>query len=100
MAAEWTNAVRGVRFLWLPIPAYSSLTVLLWIMHAKVWTLLLAIFVIGVLTYLYLRGRSVPWVIRRFKSTLRGGVVHARPLWYRRRVQHINSFDLIDLKGK
>ena len=100
MAAEWTNAVRGVHFLWLPIPAYSSLTVLLWVMHARVWTLVLALVVIGILTYLHMRGRSVPWVIRRFKCSLRGKVVLARPLWYRRRVQHINSFDLIDLKGK
>jgi len=100
MRRDWPQAVRGVNFLWFPIPAYSSLTVLLWIMHARMWTFTLALVLIGVLTYLHLRGRSVVWVIRRFKSALRGRVVYARPVWYRRRTQHLGSFDLIDLKGK
>lgn len=100
MRSEWTQAVRGPRFLWLPIPAYASLSVLLWIMHARLWTFFLALVVIGVLTYLHIRGREVPWVIRRFKCFLRGGVVHARSSWYRRRTQFLGSFDLIELKGK
>lgn len=99
MRAEWTQAVRGPQFLWFPIPAYASLTVLLWIMHARMWTFLLALLVVAVLTYLHLRGRAVPWVVRRFKCSLRGGVVYARPVWFRRRTQHLSSFDLIDLKG-
>jgi len=98
MAADWTNACRGVRFLWLPIPAYSSLAVLIWVMAASIWTFLLALVVMGFLTYLYFRGRSVPWVVRRIKCSMRGRAVLARPVWFRRRVQHINSFDLIDLK--
>lgn len=98
MSAEWTQAVRGPHFLWFPIPAYSSLSVLLWIMHARLWTFFLALFVIGVLTYLHMRGRSVGWAVRRFKCSLRGGVVQARSIWYRRRTQHLGSFDLIDLE--
>lgn len=100
MRAEWTQAVRGPRFLWFPIPAYSSITVLIWIMHAKVWTFLLTVVVIGVLTYLHMRGREVSWVIRRVKSFLRGGIVFARSTLYRRRTQHLGSFDLVDLKGE
>lgn len=100
MSSDWTNAVKGVRFLWFPIPAYSSVSVLIWIMHARIWTFILALVMVGVLTYLHFRGRSVPWVIRRFRSYLRGGVVNARSVWYRRRVQHIESFDLIDLRAR
>lgn len=100
MRSEWTQAVRGAQFLWLPIPAYSSLSVLVWILYAKVWTFCLALVVIGLLTYLNQKGRSVPWVIRRAKTYLRGGIVQARPVWYRRRTQHLGSFDLVDLKGK
>jgi hypothetical protein len=98
MQSNWTQAVRGVHFLWFPIPAYSSVTVLFWVMHARVWTALLALFVVGVLTYLHMRGRSVPWVVRRIKSRMRGGVVLARPVWFRRRVQHLESFDLVKLR--
>ena len=98
MRAEWTQAALSPHFLWFPIPAYASLTVLLWVMHARVWTFILALIVIGLLTYLHMRGRKVPWVINRFKSFLRGGVVHARSTWYRRRTQYLGSFDMIDLE--
>lgn len=97
MSSKWTRAVRGTHFLWFPIPAYSSLSVLLWVMHARLWTFLLALTLIGVLTYLHMRGRTVLWVIRRFRSFLRSGVVYARPIWFRRRTQHLGSFDLVDL---
>jgi hypothetical protein len=97
--ADWPHAVKGVHFLWLPIPAHTSLSVLLFILHAKWWTFFCMLAVIGALTYLHIRGRTVPWLMRRMKLYLRGGVVQARPVWFRRRAQHLGSFDLIDLKG-
>lgn len=97
MRRKWHRAVLGVHFLWMPVPAYSSISVLLWIVYAKVWTALLALTLVGVLTYLHFRGRSVPWVIRRIKCAIRGRVVLARPVWYRRRTQHLGSFDLVNL---
>lgn len=97
MAADWTQSVRGVHLLWFPIPAYSALPILLWIMHARMWTFMLAICVCIVLAVLKAKGRTVPWVLRRFKCKLRGGVVLARPIWYRRRTQHLDSFDLVAL---
>jgi hypothetical protein len=98
MAAEWTQAVRGVHLLWFPIPAYSALPILVWVMHARLWTFVLALTVCGVLAVLKAKGRTVPWVLRRLKSRLRGGVVLARPVWYRRRAQHLKSFDLVELR--
>lgn len=98
MAADWTQAVRGTRLLWFPIPAYSALPILIWVMHARVWTFFLAVAVCTVLAILKARGREVQWVVRRIHSKLRGGVVYARPVWYRRRMQHLDSFDLVELR--
>ena len=99
VSAEWNQAVRGTHLLWLPIPAYAGMPILFWIMHARLWTFVLAITVCVVLSILKLKGRTVPWIVRRFKLWLRGGVVQARPVWYRRRMQSLSSFDLVDLKG-
>ncbi|MEJ8837667.1 IcmT/TraK family protein [Ramlibacter sp. AN1133] len=98
MAADWPNAVRGTQLLWLPIPAYSALPILLWVMHARTWTFVLALAVCAALGTLKAKGREVLWVVRRLHSKLRGGVVYARPVWYRRRMQHLDSFDLVELR--
>ncbi len=97
MSADWTQATRGTQLFWLPIPAYSALPILLFVMHARIWTLVLAILVCLTLAILKTKGRTVPWIVRRFKLWLRGGVIHARPVWYRRRMQHLDSFDLVDI---
>lgn len=98
MAAEWTQAVRGPHLLWLPIPAYAGLPILMWVMHMRLWTFVLALGVCVALAVAKARGRTVVWIIRRLRSRLRGGVVYARPLWYRRRMQHLDSFDLVELR--
>ncbi len=97
MSADWTQATRGTHLLWLPIPAYAGLPILLWVMHARVWTFLLAIAICVVLSVLRAKGRSVPWVIRRIKCYMRAGVVQARTVWYLRRLRHLESFDLVNL---
>jgi hypothetical protein len=99
MSADWTQATRGTRLLWLPIPAYAGLPILLWVMHARIWTFILAISICIALSVLRAKGRSVPWVVRRFKSYARAGVVQARTIWYLRRVRALESFDLVSLKG-
>lgn len=98
MASEWTNAVRGAHLLWAPIPAYAGLPILLWVFHAKVWTFVLAVGICVTLSILKTRGIKVPWLMRRFQLQLRGGVVQARTVWYRRRAQHLRSFDTMSLQ--
>jgi hypothetical protein len=98
MDSAWTQAVRGTHLLWLPIPAYSAFPILLWFMHMRLWTFVLALSVCVALAVLKARGRTVGWIVRRFHCRLRGGVVNARPLWYRRRMQYLDSFDLVDLR--
>lgn len=99
MSSEWTQATRGAQLLWLPIPAYAGLPILIWIMHARVWTFVVAISICIALSVLRAKGRTVPWVIRRIKCYLRANVVPARTIWYWSRVRHLDSFDLVSLKG-
>jgi hypothetical protein len=87
MTTEWTQARNGTQLLWLPIPAYAAFPILLWVMHMRVWTFVVALSVCATLTIFKMRGR---W--------LRGEVVFARPVWFRRRMQHLNSFDLVELR--
>lgn len=98
MGSDWTQAVRGVHLLWFPIPAYSALPILMWVMHARLWTFVLALTVCAVLAILKTKGRTVAWVIRRLRSRMRAGTVFARPIWFRRRMQHLQSFDLVHLQ--
>jgi hypothetical protein len=98
MQANWAQAARHTRFLWLPIPAYASLPLLLWIMHMSWATLGFVFVVVSVLSYLSWRGRTIPWVVRRFGSFLRAGVVHARPKFFRRRMQSLGGVDFLELK--
>lgn len=98
MAADWTQAVRGTQLLWFPIPAYSALPILIWVMHARVWTFMIALTVCITLAVLKAKGRRVVWIVRRLHTKLRGGVVYARPVWFRRRMQHLDSFDLVELR--
>lgn len=100
MSADWTNAVRGVHLLWLPIPAYSAIPILIAVMHARVWTFSLALITCVVLSVLRAKGIKVPWLMRRFKQKQRGGVIHARSLWFRRRMQFLNSFDTVPLRDQ
>lgn len=100
MSTEWTQAVRGTQLLWLPIPAYSGLPILLWVMHARTWTFLLAIAVGVTLAILKMKGRTVPWILRRARMFLRKGLVRARTLWFLRRARNLDSFDLVNLKGE
>jgi hypothetical protein len=98
MTTEWTQARNGTQLLWLPIPAYAAFPILLWVMHMRVWTFVVALSVCATLTIFKMRGRSVGWIIRRVHCWLRGEVVFARPVWFRRRMQHLNSFDLVELR--
>ena len=94
---SWVKT-RGVQFLWLPIPASSAVPFFLLILHARWWTLFLAIAVSIFMIVMRVKGRTVPWLFRRLKTRLAGGVVSSRPVWYRRRMQRREGFDLLNLE--
>lgn len=90
---RWPFSVKGMQLLWLPIPASSGVLVVVWLLHIKVWTFILMLIVMVVQSVLRLKGRTVPWVIRRLRGRLSGDVLYARPIWYRRRMQRREGFD-------
>lgn len=94
----WTQASRSTHFLWFPVPASSSVPMLLFLLHISWWTFFLAIFVCIGVAVLRSKGRTAAWVFRRIKGKIGGGVMYSRPLWYRRRRQSFVSYDLLDLK--
>lgn len=95
--SAWSQAPRKVHFFWLPIPAYAFLPFALTLFHLRIWTICLTLVVVAVLSYLSWKGRTVQWVMRRAQLKLRMGGMHARPVWYRRRTQMLQSLDVVPL---
>lgn len=96
---DWNACVRGVNLLWFPIPAHGIVPILLALMIQTWWAFALMVSTLVFFAYLRQRGRSATWLWSRIKCWFRGGVVYARPIWFRRRTQYIVSFDSISLRG-
>ena len=94
---RWTQATRGMHFLWVPIPASSAVPFFVAMLHITWWTFLIAFLVMIFQVVMRAKGRTVLWMIRRLKTRLAGGVVLARSIWYQRRMRRRDGFDLIDL---
>lgn len=96
---RWTQATRGVHFLWLPIPASTSIPFIVLIFKFNVWTFLFALSVAIFQVYMKQKGRTFLWAVRKFKGKLAGNVIQSRSVWYRRRMRRRDGFDLIDLRS-
>ncbi len=94
---RWTQATRGMQFLWLPVPASSAVPFFVAMLHITWWTLLIALLVVIFQVVMRAKGRNFLWVVRKFKVRLAGGSVLARPMWYQRRMRRRDGFDLINL---
>lgn len=92
---HWTQAARGAHLFWLPIPAYAALPFILWIFIQTTTIFLVALFVCLFLTILKLKGRTVPWLIRRAHCLLRGERIFGRTVFYRRSTINTINFDII-----
>jgi hypothetical protein len=95
--SAWSQAPRKVHFFWVPIPAYAFLPFAITLFHLRIWTVTLTVVVVGVLGFLSWKGRTVQWLVRRLQLKARAGGMKARPLWYRRRTQTIQSLDVVQL---
>ncbi|MDF2461909.1 MAG: hypothetical protein K0Q43_144 [Ramlibacter sp.] len=95
--SAWSQAPRKVHFFWLPIPAYAFLPFAFTLFHLRLWTVSLTLLVVAVLGYLSWKGRSVPWILRRALLKVRANGMQARPIWYRRRTQTLQSLDVVKL---
>lgn len=95
---QWTQATKGTHFLWFPVPASTAIPFVLLLFKISLWTFLFALSVAVFQAYMKAKGRTFLWAVRKFKSRLAGHTVQARTVWYRRRMQRRDSFDLISLE--
>lgn len=94
---KWTQATKGMRFLWIPIPASSAVPFFVSLLHISFFTISIAFFVAGFQIYMRRKGRTFFWVVRKIKSRLAFNMIQARTVWYRRRIQRRDSIDLIKI---
>ena len=79
--AHWRDTARPARFFLVDYRAAFPL--LLFLLHIKVWTLVLAIVSIVIFAALEHYGFTVPVFLRIFRCWLAGARKHAKPWWRR-----------------
>jgi intracellular multiplication protein IcmT len=91
--ANWVNASRPPVIPGTSIHASTLSPVVLMLVYFAWITFFIAAFCISFMGILRLKGRSLTWLIRKTKWRLRGRQVQARPVWYRRRFNRIETLD-------
>ena len=95
---HWISCSRPMRLPFTPVPAVAVLPMVLIIVWPRMWTFCVLLAIVAVLTLLRIKGRTTTWIYQRFFGFMRQGKVRARPLWYRRRSQRIESYDTLVLQ--
>lgn len=94
MPAQWVKSALPPMLG--PLPGWVVLPVPYMLMSFNTFSVSVTFIVILLAFILKSQGRNLIWVLRRFKSFLRGGKIESRPLGYRRRLNglvHVNNFD-------
>lgn len=90
---NWVHASRSPVIPGTSIHA-STLTPSVFMLVYFAWiTFIVAASCIVFMAALSMKGRSLTWVLRKTKWKLRGCQVQARPLWYRRRFNRLETLD-------
>jgi hypothetical protein len=97
MPADWVYASNSPVVPGTSVHAYALTPVVLWVVWWSWTTLFAVVLVAAVMGYLQWKGRKPAWVLRKFKCRLRGASVAARPVWYRRRRNRIESYQTLDI---
>jgi hypothetical protein len=94
--AMWTKAAIFPKVPGTKIPADVLIPFVMMLPLVRWWTFLFAMTYALVRLYMYIRGRSVLWILRYAQSYLRAGVIKARPFILSRRRRNITHWDRID----
>ncbi len=89
--APWVQITDGPVLPFTRFNAVIAVPILLILVIPRWWTLILLVGVAIFMAVLQAKGRSFTWFIRYLKCRSRAGRVAARPVWYRRRFQHLHS---------
>ena len=97
MSAPWIEAARSPTVPGTNAHASTITPVIFMILHVSWVTFAIVMVVIIWIAFLSVKGRSVSWLLSKTKSWLRGRLVSARPFYYRRRSNNIQSYDECDI---
>ncbi len=86
MLNYWTRSALTYRVPLTPLPPQAVLPLVLSMFYANVYTLGGSLLIMGVYGYAAYKGRTPLWGLRRLRSWLRAGRIHARTDSYRRRI--------------
>lgn len=89
--AQWVRSAESPGLPYTRFPAYCAFPILLCLVHPRLWTLGLAFVVIVAQGYLYRKGYTLAWFMRRTRTKLYGGRITARPIWMIRRFSRIQG---------
>lgn len=93
MSVPWIEASRPPCVPGTSAHASAITPVIFLILHVSWLTAGIVLAVVVGIAILSIKGRSVTWLLSKAKSRLRGGVVSARPYYYRRRINRVQSYD-------
>lgn len=86
MASKWRHTAETLKFIEIPVAAYLPVFILLYFPSWGMFTATVGTIVFfGVLNS---RGLTLKVLIARAMHKIRGRTAHARPWWYRRRMQN------------
>jgi len=91
MSAIWIEASRPPKLPGTNAHASAVTPLIFLLVHVSWITFSLVIATIVAVATLSIKGRTVSWLLRKTKCNLRGRKLHARPVWYRRRVLRVRS---------
>jgi len=91
MSVAWIEASRTPKVPGTNAHASAFTPIIFLIAKISWFTLGIVMAVVVCIAYLSIKGREVTWLVRKGKSSLRGGKVSARPFYYRRRALRVQS---------
>lgn len=99
MSAPWVNACYPPVIPGTKVHAAAVTPAVLWFLRWSWAMFYVALFVMVATVALQVKGRKFVWMMRRTKARLRGGLVAARPNFYRRRRSRIESYETLDIRA-
>lgn len=91
MPATWIEAARPPKIPLTNAHASACTPVVFLLVHISWFTFVMVILTVIAVAILSIKGRTVSWLVRKSKCNLRGRKLHARPVWYRRRMLRVTS---------
>lgn len=94
MSVRWVNASKSPFIPGTRVHAVSLTPLVFMLVYFSWLTFFLTLSVVTFMSVLSMKGRTLTWLLRKMRGRLRGFEVQARPFWYLRRFNRLESVDL------